>query len=158
MKIILVGPGASGKDHLKKRFLERGFRQSISYTTRPPREGEKDGFDYHFTNDEKFKEMIESGDFREWNLFGDKKWYYGTTLKEFNAASLFVMTPSGIRALSPNERKECFVMFIDVPEEVRRERLKSRNDADDPERRIKTDQIDFADFKDYDIRITNPDF
>jgi guanylate kinase len=158
MKIILVGPGASGKDHLKRRFLGRGFKQSISFTTRPPRENERDGFDYHFISEEEFKEMIKQKDFREWNLFGDKKWYYGTTMREFNAASLFVMTPSGIRSLNPQERKDCFVVFIDIPEEVRRERLKARNDADDPERRIKTDIADFKDFKDYDMRITNSDF
>ena len=158
MKIILVGPGASGKDHLKRRFLGRGFKQSISFTTRPPRENERDGFDYHFISEEEFKEMIKQKDFREWNLFGDKKWYYGTTMREFNAASLFVMTPSGIRSLNPQERKDCFVVFIDIPEEVRRERLKARNDADDPERRIKTDIEDFKDFKDYDMRITNSDF
>jgi guanylate kinase len=158
MKIILVGPGASGKDHLKRRFLDKGFKQSISYTTRPPRENEKDGFDYHFVDDETFKEMIDVNDFREWNLFGDKKWYYGTTVREFNDASLFVMTPSGIQALTPLERKKCFVIFIDIPEEVRRERLNARKDADDPERRIKTDIEDFKNFTDYDMRITNPDF
>jgi len=158
MKIIICGPGASGKDHLKARFLSRGFRQSISYTTRPPRDTERNGIDYHFVNDDTFKEMIESKDFREWNIFGDKKWYYGTTLREFNAASLFVMTPSGINSLSEKERKECFVIFIDVPEEVRRERLNSRKDADDPERRIKTDLEDFKDFKNFDMKVTNHDF
>ena len=158
MKIILVGPGASGKDHLKKRFLLKGFKQSISFTTRPPRPGEMNGIDYHFVSEEEFKKMINANEFREWNIFGDKKWYYGTTNKEFSASNIFVMTPSGIGALSPQERKECFVIFIDVSEEVRRKRLQERKDSDDPERRIKTDVEDFKDFKDYDMRITNPDF
>ncbi len=158
MRIINVGKGGAGKDHLKKRFLDRGFKQSISYTTRPPRSNEKDGIDYRFISDDKFKEMIDSEDFREWNIFGDQKWYYGTTVREFNAASIFVMTPSGVRSLTSQERKDCFVIFIDISEEIRRERLKSRKDADDPERRIKTDEEDFLDFKDYDLRITNPDF
>jgi guanylate kinase len=158
MKIILVGPGAGGKDHLKKRFLERGFKQSVSYTTRPPRKNEIDGSDYHFVNEDTFRSMIDVKDFREWNVFGDQKWYYGTTVREFNDASLFVMTPSGIKALTPTERKKCFVIYIDVPVEVRRERLNARQDADGPERRIKTDIEDFKDFTDYDMRVTNPDF
>lgn len=158
MKIILVGPGAVGKDHLKKRFLEKGFKQSVSYTTRPPRKNEIDGSDYHFVSEDTFKAMIEVNDFREWNIFGDQKWYYGTTVREFKDASLFVMTPSGIKSLLPTERKKCFVIYIDVPVEIRRERLNARKDADDPERRIKTDIEDFKDFTDYDMRVTNPDF
>lgn len=158
MKIILVGPGASGKDHLKRRFLDRGFRQSISYTTRPPRSTEHDGVDYHFISEDQFKKMIDAGEFREWNIFGANKWYYGTTVKEFNDASLFVMTPSGISALNSEERKGCFVVFIDISEEVRRERLIARKDADDPERRLQTDRIDFDGFTDYDMRVTNSDF
>ena len=47
-KIILVGKGASGKDHLRKILEGRGFTYGISYTTRPPREGEIDGQDYYF--------------------------------------------------------------------------------------------------------------
>ena len=42
-RIIIVGPAAAGKDHLKKKFKERGFELDVSYTTREPREGEVDG-------------------------------------------------------------------------------------------------------------------
>ena len=158
MKIIIVGAGASGKDFLKRRFLEKGFKQSVTFTTRPPRNTEKDGIDYHFINVEKFQSMIDSGEFREWNIFGDHKWYYGTTIKEFQNASIFIMSPSGVGSLNPEERKECFVIYIDISEDIRRKRLNERKDADDPERRIMTDNKDFMNFKDYDMRITNPDF
>lgn len=158
MKIIIVGKGASGKDHLKKKFLVRGFKQSVSYTTRPPRSTELDGIDYHFVDEPTFKQMITLKEFREWNVFGEQKWYYGTTVREFNAASIFVMTPSGVKALTEQERKKCFVIYLDVPEEVRRERLCERNDADTPERRLRTDNEDFKDFEDYDMKITDHDF
>ena len=42
-KVILVGKGASGKDHLRKILEGRGFTYGTSYTTRPPREGEMVG-------------------------------------------------------------------------------------------------------------------
>jgi guanylate kinase len=158
MKIIICGKGASGKDFLKRRFIERGFKQSVTYTTRPPRPAEKDGIDYHFIDETLFKEMIDNGDFREWNIFGDMKWHYGTTVREFNEASIFIMSPSGIRALTPVERKKCFVIYIDISEEIRRVRLNERKDLDDPERRIKTDIEDFKDFSNYDLRMTNHDF
>ena len=48
-RIILVGKAASGKDHLRKKFESRGFKYAVTYTTRPPREGEIDGKDYLFS-------------------------------------------------------------------------------------------------------------
>ena len=59
-RIILVGKAASGKDHLRKRFESRGFKYSVSYTTRPPREGEIDGKDYFFITDEQAKKIFKS--------------------------------------------------------------------------------------------------
>lgn len=156
-RIILVGPGASGKDFLKRKLELKGFKTSISYTTRPPRPGEENGKDYFFVTEEKFVDMIGRGQFREWNKFADK-WYYGTTLSQFEDADLFVMTPSGIAALKPEERKSSWVIYLNIPEEVRRERLNNRKDADNADRRIQTDRIDFQDFIDYDTMVKNSDF
>ena len=59
--IILTGPSGVGKGTVVKEILgkEKNFWLSISATTREPREGEKDGENYYFLNQEKFKEMIE---------------------------------------------------------------------------------------------------
>ena len=157
-RVILVGQGASGKDYLKIRLQNKGLTPSVSYTTRPPRIGEENGVSYHFIDDEIFTSMIARDEFREWNLFSEKKWYYGTSKKVFETAQLFVMTPSGIKALSQKERDDSLVLFIDIPEEIRRERLIARKDADDVERRLHTDRIDFKDFMNYDFSICVPDF
>jgi guanylate kinase len=156
-RIILVGPGASGKDFLKRKLELKGFKTSISFTTRPPRPGEEHGKDYYFITEDAFTEMIGEGEFREWNKFADK-WYYGTRWVEFESAGLFVMTPSGIAAMTPDERKESWVIYLDIPEDVRRERLNKRKDADNTERRIQTDRDDFKNFTDYDTIIRNEDF
>ena len=47
-KVILVGKAAAGKDHMRKVMESRGFVYGISFTTRPPREGEIHGKDYYF--------------------------------------------------------------------------------------------------------------
>ena len=47
-KIIIVGPGGSGKDFLRKKMVEKGFSYGISFTSRPPRKGEEEGKDYFF--------------------------------------------------------------------------------------------------------------
>lgn len=76
--VILSGPSGSGKDtvisELKKRNVD--IRQSISATTRPPREGEKDGVDYYFIDVPTFEQKIREGYFLEYVRYGSN--YYGT--------------------------------------------------------------------------------
>ena len=85
--IILTGPSGVGKGTVVKEILgkERNFWLSISATTREPREGEKDGENYYFLNQEKFKEMIEQNLFLEWAQFAGN--YYGTPLSSVNEKS-----------------------------------------------------------------------
>lgn len=165
MRIILCGPGASGKDHLKRQFESKGFKRSISYTTREPRENEVDGIDYKFVTEEKFLELIDHGVFYEWQVYPTTKEdgteiepYYGTAKEDFFKATLFIMTPAGLRDLKVSDRAASMVIYLDIPEEIRRERLGRRKNADDPEIRIENDRTDFENFTDYDIRIENADF
>jgi len=78
--IIITGPSGVGKGTVVKEILgkEKNFWLSISATTREPREGEKEGENYYFLNEEKFKEMIEQNLFLEWAQFAGN--YYGTPL------------------------------------------------------------------------------
>ena len=58
---------------------------SISHTTRQMRDGEKDGREYHFTDREDFRRMIEGGEFAEWAEVHDE--LYGTSLGEIRSKS-----------------------------------------------------------------------
>ena len=82
--IILTGPSGVGKGTVVKEILgkEKNIWLSISATTREPREGEKEGENYYFLNQEKFKEMIEQNLFLEWAQFAGN--YYGTPLSSVN--------------------------------------------------------------------------
>jgi guanylate kinase len=76
---VIVAPSGAGKTSLVDALLKRdsNIRLSISYTTRPPREGEKDGREYHFVDKPAFEKMIAAGDFLEHaNVYGN---YYGTS-------------------------------------------------------------------------------
>jgi guanylate kinase len=78
---VVVAPSGAGKTTLVDALLKRepNIRLSPSYTTRAPREGEKDGVDYFFVSRPKFEEMIASGEFLEHaNVYGN---YYGTSRK-----------------------------------------------------------------------------
>ncbi|MBW2122644.1 MAG: guanylate kinase [Deltaproteobacteria bacterium] len=76
---VVSAPSGTGKTTLLKRVMRElpGMEFSVSYTTRPPRPGEKEGIDYHFVSPEEFRRMIEAGAFAEWTeLHGN---YYGTS-------------------------------------------------------------------------------
>ncbi|MBY8829261.1 guanylate kinase [Hephaestia mangrovi] len=75
---VLSSPSGAGKSTIARKLLasEPELSMSVSYTTRPPREGEVDGKDYHFVDLEKFREMVSNHEFLEWaHVFGQR---YGT--------------------------------------------------------------------------------
>jgi len=76
---MVVAPSGAGKSTLVNALLaqEPSIKLSISYTTRPPRPGEQDGREYHFTSVEDFFERRQNGEFLESaEVHGN---YYGTS-------------------------------------------------------------------------------
>lgn len=150
-KIIIVGPGGSGKDFLRKKFESKGFSFGVFHTSRPPRDDEQEGKDYFFRDRNFF--LSQEDIFIQVQIFND--WYYGLSKDEFEQKELFIISPAGLRSL-PQEKKEgSFVIYLNPPQELRRERLSARSDADTVERRISADERDFSSFVEYDIMITN---
>jgi len=156
MRVILCGAAASGKTFLKDRLLKKGVRRVISSTTRPIREGEVDGEDYDFLSEKEFNTLKSTGFFYETQEFNG--WQYGTRRMDWHSGGLFIMTPGGIAQITRIERKKCFIIYLDIDEDIRKLRLSKREDADSVERRLKADEEDFRDFTDYDLRVTNVDF
>jgi guanylate kinase len=153
-RIILVGPGGSGKDHLRKIMESRGFTYSLSFTSRPIRENETEGKDYPFTTPEYFeKNRNKFYEIAEFN-----GWKYGTLTEDFYSKNLFIMTPSGISNIKKEDRKSSFIIYLNPTEEIRRKRLSERRDADSLERRLEADRKDFENFEDFDMMITNENF
>ncbi len=75
---VISAPSGAGKTSLVKRLTDSDplIKVSVSTTTRPPRPGEVDGVNYHFTDVDTFKQKVAQGDFLEWaEVFGN---YYGT--------------------------------------------------------------------------------
>ena len=153
-KIIIVGPGGSGKDYLRRIMVDRGFTYGVSHTSRSPREGEEEGKDY-YVRDIKFFEDNQDM-FAELQTFNG--WKYGISKNEFEEKDIFILSPAGLRSISKEIREKSFVIYVNPGSEIRLERLHARNDADDVERRYIADIRDFFNFSDYDIMITNEDF
>ena len=59
----VMGKSSSGKDTIYKRLMEKNpdFRTVVPYTTRPVRDGEKDGVEYFFADEARGDEMQEAG-------------------------------------------------------------------------------------------------
>ena len=153
-RIIIVGPGGAGKDHLRKRLEKKGFRHSVSCTSRPMRDGEIDGVDYHFKDESFF--LNNSSQFIEIEKFNG--WYYGTTHAEFLKSDVMVITPGGVYNLPKDVVENSFIIYINPSESIRRERLNARKDADSTERRINADRMDFENFNIFDLQVKNEDF
>lgn len=155
-KIIIVGRGGSGKDFLRKKLVEKGYSYGVSFTSRLPREGEVNGVDYFFRSKEEIESLRDNGNFVELQEFNG--WYYGITHTEFTEKDIFILTPSGIKDLPKEYRERSFIIYLDPANDIILERLRERNDVDDPRRRMLADSIDFLGFRDYDLIIRNEDF
>jgi guanylate kinase len=64
---VVTAPSGAGKTSLIDAVMkdDPSLKISVSYTTRKPRPGEKDGVDYHFVDPQTFRRMQQRGDFLE---------------------------------------------------------------------------------------------
>ena len=84
--LVLSGPSGAGKSSLIKKIEDEigEYYFSISTTTRPIRDGEVDGVDYHYVSKEEFVKDIENDNFLEHAVVHGN--YYGTSLKPVRKA------------------------------------------------------------------------
>ena len=165
-KMIILSPSGGGKDFLMRKLVEKGLIPCLKCTTRPPRKFEQQGITYNFINESQFTQSINNNEFLVYQTFevtpegkDPETWYYGITNEEFQRAQVFIMTPGEFSNINPELRKGCFVVYLDIPRDVRESRLFKRQDKNDSiKRRLDSDEIDFKNLKDYDLRITDPEF
>ena len=140
-----------------------GYKRIVTYTTRPKRQGERDGIDYNFVTDEKFKSMIKNGDFAEYTeynaLFGHV--YYGSSKEDYlsDDKKVIVLNPCGLLALQRNLIPHTSI-YLDVSmdellrraskrgddmEEVKRKWKEKANEEE--KRRLKDDKEKFQDIE-----------
>ncbi len=80
--LVLSAPSGGGKSSIARNLLQGrdDLGYSVSATTRPIREGERDGADYYFLTREEFVRRRDAGDFLEWATYGGH--LYGTLRSE----------------------------------------------------------------------------
>lgn len=124
--IVIVGESASGKTTLAKEYVGwLDFERIITYTTRQPRQNEKDGVDYHFINDAQFELLEKDGFFAETAEYNG--WKYGSAKKDYTPDAVAVLTPRGLRSVKRNGI-DCTSIYLDVPRRDRLMKCLSRQD------------------------------
>jgi len=149
-----------------RKLVEKKLRGCLKMTTRPQRKHEIQWVTYEFVADWTFKEKIDNDEFLVYQTFevtpegkDPETWYYGITKEEFEKSQVFIMTPGEFENITPEVRKGCFVVYLDIDRDIRESRILGRQDKNDSvTRRLDADEIDFQNFKDYDLRITDPEF
>ncbi len=129
---ILSAPSGAGKTTLCHAILHHfpRMRYSISYTTRSPRPGEKNGIDYHFISEETFETGLKNGQWAEWaKVHGH---YYGTSglfLEKEVAAGRDILLDIDVQGTKQvlERYPDSIAIFIMPPSmKVLEERLRSR--------------------------------
>jgi guanylate kinase len=162
---VVTGASGTGKTTLVKRALAAipGLCFSVSATTRPIREGESDGVDYHFLDREAFMLRVENGDFLEWaevygNCYGTLREPVQTALASGNSILLDIDTQGAEQVRSSGEVHTS--VFILPPNlETLRLRLAGRatDSADVIERRIREANDQLREAGTFDCLVVNDD-
>ncbi|MEX2263420.1 MAG: guanylate kinase [Bryobacteraceae bacterium] len=162
---IISAPSGSGKTTLVSRLLKRvpRLKFSVSYTTRRPRNNEKEGENYHFISKEEFEARIGKDEFLEWaKVFGN---YYGThrsALDEACAEDLDLVLDIDVQGAGQLRRKipAAVSIFILAPSrQVLEQRLRSRSQDSDEviERRLRDAGREIGNYREYDYVLVNDD-
>lgn len=150
--ICLLGKAGSGKDTILKHIIQKNsnFYEIISCTTRPPRETEIDGVNYHFLSEEDFLRQISNNEMIEYTEF--RKWYYGTSFNNLdeNKINIGVYNISGLKLLLKNKNVQVLPIYIDCSDKERLLRQLNREKNPDVKeiiRRYGTDEKDFEEIE-----------
>lgn len=142
--IAIAGPTCSGKSTLAKFLGKYGYKTIVTYTTRPPRPGERDGVDYYFITEEEFNQKEEKGFFAETAeydaTFGHC--HYGSAVEDYltDEKRVIVLNPHGIKAVS----EHVFTVYLMATNSAIFSRGYARGDStQELNRRIAGDMADY---------------
>lgn len=126
-----VGPSGSGKTTLRD---ELRMDKIITYTSRAPRTGERDGVHYHFTSKENIFKMFEDGELLEYTHYHE--YFYATSLKTINEVvdnrrtASIIVDRNGAKKLKETFGDKVIVIGVTAPAIECARRMKDRNEPE----------------------------
>lgn len=162
---VISGPSGVGKDALIDRLLARDpdLRRSVSYTTRHPRAGEKEGIDYSFVNREKFERLVAGDELLEHASYDGN--LYGTSrdrvdaLRKAGSDAILKIDVKGAQQVRRRLPDATFI-FISPPsmaELVRRTAKRHTESAEEQSARQMIAETEMKYASHYDYVVTNDD-
>lgn len=162
--MVVSGPSGVGKGTIVKTLIKRrsDVVESVSCTTRAPREGETHGKEYFFLTKEEFLKRLEKQDFLEYDEhFGN---YYGTPIsfvEETLKTKSVILEIDVVGALNVKKRLPEAVLVMILPpsvEELKR-RLEGRETetAEQIENRLSRLEYELSQKEKYDFVVVNDD-
>ena len=163
---VITAPSGAGKSSLIAKLLadESGLTLSVSYTTRPPRPGERDGREYHFVDLPAFEAMLERGEFLESaEVHGH---HYGTSQKVIDEArargrdlvlEIDWQGAEQVRRLYP-ESIGIFILPPSMAELARRLRARAQDAEDVIRRRLRNAAAEMSHAAEFKYAIINNNF
>lgn len=136
--IVISGPSGVGKGTALKLAMSRrpGLAFSVSATTRPPRPDETEGKSYFFVTEPQFRQMIDRGEFLEYDAHN--KTLYGTLWSQIENRGegdiLLDIDPMGAKKV--RERVPEAVLIFVMPPSVQELERRLRGRGDTPEDQI----------------------
>ena len=139
----VLGKSGAGKDYCMRRIAqENDWKIIVPCTTRPKREYEQEGVDYHFLTDKEFA----AARFMETATFNS--WHYGTRYEDLDPdrTNIGVFNPTGLKQLAAHDDIELTICYVKASDKTRL--LRQLNREENPNvaeiiRRYGTDEFDF---------------
>ncbi len=153
-RIIIVGKQGSGKTLLFNTFVD--LSKNVLYTTRKQKKGEKHGIDYYFVDEYTFKIMKNCNAFKFHEIFDNCQ--YALANSHWLHSQLFILTPAAINSLGDTEKRESFIIYLDMPKDIRKQRLEKRMGEKKVITILESDKHSFLHFNTYNYRVTDPFF
>ena len=126
-KVLLVGKSGSGKNTVQDYLVRKyGLKPLLSYTTREKRFPEENT--HTFITLQEYEDF-NPVDFIAYTFYNGN--HYFATKKQFEEADIYIIDLDGVEYISKlNLELETpyVVIYLDVPEEIRRQRMEARND------------------------------
>ena len=162
---VLSGPSGSGKTTLAKHIVNDldNVDFAISYTTRNIRDGESNGIDYKFIDEEEFRNMIDNNQFAEWaEVHGN---LYGTPINEIDKVLdrgidlLLDIDVQGSILIKEKYENSVHIFLIPPDLDTLRDRLSKRNTEKSSELEKRMDMAikEISRINDYDYIIVSDD-
>jgi len=161
--LVISSPSGAGKTTLAHMLAQQEKLEfSVSYTTRAPRPGEREGVDYKFVTEDEFTRMVERGEFAEWAIVHGNR--YGTAVHTVSRALedgkdyLFDIDYQGGAQIRRQWPDESVLVFILPPSMAELERRLRRRATDSPEaidRRLAMATRELEHFGEYDYLVVN---